>query len=85
MSIVAEDKQNNLTSLEEKIQQALLSFNVCNPQQGISGSIAFGPDGDPIDKTIVILFVNDQSLTSYLQLAQGKLLAAKPQSCPTTS
>ncbi len=42
--------------LPENLRQALIETTF----QGISGQIAFGPDGDPINKAIVILSVDSQ-------------------------
>ena len=40
------------------LQQALRNLNGGNAIQGVSGQIAFGPDGDPINKALVLLYVD---------------------------
>jgi eukaryotic-like serine/threonine-protein kinase len=42
------------------VQQALTRITGAHAIQGVSGPIAFGPDGDPINKPFVILFVDPQ-------------------------
>jgi ABC-type branched-subunit amino acid transport system substrate-binding protein len=42
------------------LQQALKQLNGANAIQGVSGQIAFGPDGNPINKAIVLLSVDSQ-------------------------
>jgi ABC-type branched-subunit amino acid transport system substrate-binding protein len=49
----------------ERLQQALRKLNGNNTVQGVSGQIAFGPDGTPINKAIVLLSVNAQG---YIQM-----------------
>jgi serine/threonine protein kinase len=44
----------------EDLQQALKKLNGSNTIQGVSGQIAFGPDGNPINKAIVLLTVDSQ-------------------------
>ncbi|HLH60710.1 MAG TPA: ABC transporter substrate-binding protein [Ktedonobacteraceae bacterium] len=39
------------------LQQALSQINGPNAFQGVSGQIAFGPDGNPINKAMLILYV----------------------------
>lgn len=40
------------------LQQALKKLNGANAIQGVSGQIALGPDGNPINKAIVVLYVD---------------------------
>ena len=42
------------------LQQALTNITGANALQGVSGQIAFGPDGNPQDKAVVILNVDKQ-------------------------
>ncbi len=42
----------------EELQQGLRKVIGDQAVQGVSGQIAFGPDGDPVDKAIVVLFVD---------------------------
>ena len=44
----------------EDLEQALKQLNGANAIQGVSGQIAFGPDGNPINKAIVLLSVDSQ-------------------------
>ncbi len=47
------------------LQQALEKLNGANAIQGVSGQIALGPDGNPINKAIVLLFVDSNG---YIQM-----------------
>ncbi len=38
--------------------------------QGVSGQIHFGPDGNPIDKAVVVLQVTDVNGSNQIQLLQ---------------
>lgn len=42
------------------LQQALKKLNGANAIQGVSGQIALGPDGNPINKAIVLLYVDSE-------------------------
>lgn len=66
---------------EEDIQHAMQGFNICNPLQGVSGQIAFGPDNNPINKAIVLLKVDNSGHTIFLSLAQGQLRSSPSQEC----
>lgn len=46
------------TITPENLRPALAQINGPHAFQGVSGEIAFGPQGDPIDKAIVILYVD---------------------------
>lgn len=48
------------TVTPQDLQQGLLALNGKNSIQGVSGQIALGPNGDPIDKAIVVLYVDPQ-------------------------
>ncbi len=65
----------------QDIQHALQSFNICNPLQGVSGEIAFGPDGNPINKAIVLLTVNSKGLTGFEDIVRGNLQAPTSTGC----
>ncbi len=59
----------------EALQQGLQKIQGANALQGVSGQIAFGPDGNPVDKPIVILKVDNQGhIQMEPQLGAGKLL-----------
>lgn len=47
-----------------------LSFAI----QGVSGQIALGPDGNPIDKAIVILYVDPQGHVKMEPIRVGRFL-----------
>ncbi len=42
------------------LELALRELNGANAVQGVSGQIAFGADGDPINKAVVLLYVDSQ-------------------------
>ncbi len=42
----------------QDLQQALKKLNGANTIQGVSGQIALGSDGNPINKAIVLLYVD---------------------------
>jgi ABC-type branched-subunit amino acid transport system substrate-binding protein len=54
MALSADQK----TLTPENLRQALAQINGRNAFQGVSGRIAFDASGDPIDKAIVILYVD---------------------------
>src|SRR5579875_2661704 len=41
-----------------ELQQALSHLNGANAIQGVSGQISFGPDGNPMNKAVVVLYVD---------------------------
>lgn len=59
---------------QQSLQQILQSINDKNPFQGFSGRISFGSDGNPINKAVVVLYVDDQGKTQMANL-DGCLLA----------
>lgn len=59
--------------VSDDIQQALLGFDGCNEFQGISGSIEFGLDGNPVNKPVVLIYVQPGSLTAYEDIPGGSL------------
>jgi ABC-type branched-subunit amino acid transport system substrate-binding protein len=58
------DKQATLTG--QDLQQALKNMTGTDAFQGVSGQIAFGQDGNPHDKTVVLLKVDKQGQASIL-------------------
>ena len=42
----------------QALQQGLAAITSSQPIQGISGQIAFGSNGDPVNKAIVVLYVD---------------------------
>lgn len=44
----------------EDLRQALATINGANAFQGVSGQIAFGQDGNPVNKAIVMLYVDTE-------------------------
>jgi ABC-type branched-subunit amino acid transport system substrate-binding protein len=48
------------TITPQDLHQTLSTINGANSFQGVSGQIAFGANGDPIDKAIVVLYVDPQ-------------------------
>ena len=55
------------------LQKALKQITGTNAVQGVSGQIAFGTDNDPINKAIVVLYV-DQDGHIHLNSVQGCFL-----------
>ncbi|HEY0753725.1 MAG TPA: hypothetical protein VGD98_07175 [Ktedonobacteraceae bacterium] len=53
---------------------ALTRLNGPRAIQGISGQIALGPDGDPINKAIVILDVSTQGFIQMSSMVEGQFL-----------
>lgn len=56
------------------LQKALTNIKGTQAIQGASGQIAFDANGDPVDKAVVILFVNQGFIQMEGQLAAGKLV-----------
>lgn len=57
------------TITADDLRQGLSALNGANAFQGVSGEIAFGADGDPVNKTIVVLHVNQ----GHVQMEPVKL------------
>ena len=57
-NIALSSGKQSITS--EDLQQALKKLNGANAIQGVSGQIALGSDSNPIDKAIVLLYVDDK-------------------------
>src|SRR6266567_2934936 len=49
---------NKKSITPDELQQGLAKITGAQALQGVSGRIAFGPDGNPVDKAFVILFVD---------------------------
>ncbi|HEU5231119.1 MAG TPA: ABC transporter substrate-binding protein, partial [Ktedonobacteraceae bacterium] len=61
----------------EQLQQALKQIKDARPLQGVSGRIAFGPDGNPINKPLLLLSVDAQARFHEEALLSGCLLVAR--------
>ncbi|HZO74666.1 MAG TPA: ABC transporter substrate-binding protein [Ktedonobacteraceae bacterium] len=58
----------------EELQQGLRKVTGDQTVQGVSGQIAFGPNGDPVDKAIVILFVDPEGHIKIEPAPLGRFL-----------
>src|SRR5579883_212048 len=58
----------------EELQQGLRKVTGDQAVQGVSGQIAFGPNGDPVDKAIVILFVDPEGHIKIEPAPLGRFL-----------
>ena len=58
------------------LQKALLQIKGTNAVQGVSGQISFAPTGDPVNKAIVVLYV-DADGHIHLNSVQGCFLVGK--------
>ncbi len=58
----------------QDLQQALKKVNGSNAFQGVSGQIEFGPDGDPVDKVIVVLYVDTEGRIHMESTSSGRFL-----------
>lgn len=56
------------------IEQALTHMHGSNAFQGVSGQIAFGTDGDPINKAVVILYVSAHGTFMMATTVEGQFL-----------
>ncbi|HEY6406339.1 MAG TPA: hypothetical protein VIY29_02610, partial [Ktedonobacteraceae bacterium] len=63
----------NISLTPADLQKALLQIKGAKAVQGVSGQISFGPDNDPVDKAIVVLYV-DQNGHIHLTSVQGCFL-----------
>jgi ABC-type branched-subunit amino acid transport system substrate-binding protein len=68
-NVLATQGQNLTPFRTDSLRQALASIVV----QGISGQISFGPDGNPRNKALVLLYVDSQNRTQ-LQAIYGQFL-----------
>src|SRR5207249_1929518 len=59
------------------LQQALLKMTGLQARQGASGQISFGPDGNPINKVVVVLHF-DLNVNIYLDRSFGCFLKPEP-------
>ena len=64
---------NHIDLTPNNLQKALKQITGAKAVQGVSGQIAFGPDNDPINKAIVVLYV-DQDGHIHLNSVQGCFL-----------
>ena len=53
-------RSGHQSATSENLNLELQNLNGANAIQGVSGQIAFGTDGDPINKAIVLLYVDDK-------------------------
>jgi ABC-type branched-subunit amino acid transport system substrate-binding protein len=58
----------------DALQQGLKAITGANTFQGVSGAIAFGPDGNPVDKAVVILYVDPEGRIKMEPTALGHFL-----------
>jgi serine/threonine protein kinase/ABC-type branched-subunit amino acid transport system substrate-binding protein len=58
----------------QDLRQALSTINGTNAFQGVSGQISFGANGDPIDKAIVVLYVDPQGHIKMEPARLGRFL-----------
>lgn len=57
------------------VQKGLMQINASHPLQGVSGQIAFGSDGNPVNKAVVILYFNSSDFIQMDSQIEGKFLA----------
>ncbi len=62
------------TITPEDLRDGLSKVNGPGAFQGVSGQIAFGPNGDPVDKAIVILYVDPVGRIHMEQTVEGRFL-----------
>ncbi|MBO0778724.1 MAG: ABC transporter substrate-binding protein, partial [Ktedonobacteraceae bacterium] len=62
------------TITPEDVKQALGQLNGANALQGVSGQISFGPNGDPVDKAIVVLHVSPSGTIQMEATHLGRFL-----------
>jgi ABC-type branched-subunit amino acid transport system substrate-binding protein len=74
-TILSFDSMLTLLLAYERVSQnqpsllnALQSINDMNPVQGFSGRISFGPNGNPINKAVVVLHVDKNGFTQLANL-----------------
>jgi len=67
----------------QHIQETLAGINQCHPFQGISGAIAFAPDGNPIQKVLLTLKVDATGKVTFSpqSIQQGRMLAESQAEC----
>lgn len=56
------------------LAQALKQLNGAHAFQGVSGQIALGPNGDPVNKAIVILYVSPRGFIMMTPTVEGQFL-----------
>jgi len=62
------------TITPQDLRQALSTMNGVNSFQGVSGQISFAANGDPIDKAIVVLYVDSQGHIKMEPTRLGRFL-----------
>jgi ABC-type branched-subunit amino acid transport system substrate-binding protein len=62
------------TIMPQDLRQALSTINGVNSFQGVSGQISFSANGDPIDKAIVVLYVDPQGHIKMEPTRLGRFL-----------
>jgi eukaryotic-like serine/threonine-protein kinase len=58
----------------DDLLQGLKSISGANGFQGVSGQIAFGPDGNPVNKAVVILYVDPVGHIKMAPTIEGRFL-----------
>ncbi len=66
--------KTSITPVE--LQQALSKLNGPNAIQGVSGQIAFGPDGNPVNKAVVVLYVDPNDHIKLVSVSGTFLLGS---------
>lgn len=64
--------KSQITSAD--LEQALTQLNGARAFQGVSGQISLGPDGNPVNKAVVILYVSPQGFIKILPIIEGQFL-----------
>jgi ABC-type branched-subunit amino acid transport system substrate-binding protein len=72
-ALVMADSNGNTTLTPQVLANTLPTITEANAFQGVSGQIAFGPDHDPINKAIVILYASEDGHTQLYNI-QGCLV-----------
>lgn len=66
--------KTSITPVE--LQQALSKLNGPNAIQGVSGQISFGPDGNPVNKAVVVLYVDPNDHIKLVSVSGTFLLGS---------
>ena len=72
LTAVKDTGKSQLTASD--LETALTQLNGKNAFQGVSGQIAFGPDGNPINKAVVVLYVSPEGFIKIDPAVQGQFL-----------
>jgi serine/threonine protein kinase/ABC-type branched-subunit amino acid transport system substrate-binding protein len=62
------------TLTPQDLRDGLSQVNGSNAFQGVSGQVAFGANGDPVDKAIVVLYVDPVGRIHMEQTVEGRFL-----------